>query len=100
MGRGIPSMRLDPRLLALAELFDCVEDVLVWVKDREGRYCWVNRAFFINDSLDDRRGRTGADSRVILGKTDYDLSPAYLADQFRMDDEYVLTGKRIVDRIE
>ena len=25
-------------ILQLAELFDCVEDVLAWVKDREGRY--------------------------------------------------------------
>ena len=36
----------------------------------------------------------------IVGKTDYDLSPAFLADQFRLDDEYVLAGKRIVNRIE
>ena len=36
----------------------------------------------------------------IIGKTDYDLSPAFLADQFRLDDEHVLTGKRIVNRIE
>ena len=36
----------------------------------------------------------------IVGKTDYDLSPAFLADQFRLDDEHVLTGKRIVNRIE
>ena len=36
----------------------------------------------------------------MIGKTDYDLSPAFLADQFRLDDEYVLAGNRIVDRIE
>ena len=44
-------------------------------------------------------GRT-AESEQIIGKTDYDLSPAFLADQFRLDDEHVLTGKRIVNRIE
>jgi AraC-like DNA-binding protein len=84
----------------MAALFDCVDDVLAWVKDRDGRYRWVNRAFLINYSLDDRRGRTSPDLRDVLGKTDYDLSPAFLADQFRLDDEYVLTGKRIVNRIE
>jgi AraC-like DNA-binding protein len=82
--------------LQLAELFDCVEDVIVWIKDRDGRYRWVNRAFHINHSLDGREGASGD----VIGMTDYDLSPAFLADQFRLDDESVLAGKRIVDRIE
>ena len=55
----------------LAELFDFLEGVLAWVKDRQGRYLWVNRAFLIKYSLD----HPGADSLVgaekILGKTDY-----------------------------
>ena len=33
------------------------EDVVVWVKDRDGRYRWVNRAFLINYSLDDAGDR-------------------------------------------
>jgi AraC-like DNA-binding protein len=85
-------------LLALAELFDCVEDALVWVKDREGRYCWVNRAFLINYEMDSEERLAGMED--IIGKTDYDLSPTFLADQFRLDDEYVLGGKRVVNRIE
>ena len=31
----------------LAELFDFLEGVLAWVKNRQGRYLWVNRAFLI-----------------------------------------------------
>ncbi len=93
-------LRRPPCYLQLAELFDCVEDVVVWVKDRDGRYCWVNRAFLINYSLDDQSDRTKADKPDVIGKTDYDFSPAFLADQFRLDDEHVLSGKRIVDRIE
>jgi AraC-like DNA-binding protein len=91
-----------PQLLGLAELFDHLEDVLVWVKDRDGRYCWVNRAFVINYILagDHGPGQTASGPQAIVGKTDYDLSPAFLADQFRLDDEHVLTGKRIVNRIE
>ncbi len=94
-------MRQYQSILQLAELFDCVEDVLVWVKDREGRYCWVNRAFLLNYVVDGR-DHDGPDSGIesILGKTDYVLSPAFLADQFRLDDESVLAGKRIVNRIE
>jgi AraC-like DNA-binding protein len=87
-------------LLALAELFDCVEDALVWVKDRDGRYCWVNRAFLINYEMDGHERHARASIEDIIGKTDYDLSPAFLADQFQLDDEHVLGGKRIVNRIE
>lgn len=85
-------------ILALAELFDCLEDALVWVKDRDGRYCWVNRAFLISFEMDSDRPKAGMED--LIGKTDYDLSPTFLADQFRLDDEHVLTGKRIVNRIE
>src|ERR1700688_104890 len=93
-------MSLHLHWLPLAELFDCVEDVLAWVKDRDGRYRWVNRAFLINFAMDDRHGSGAVGPQDIVGKTDYDLSPAFLADQFRLDDEYVLSGKRIVNRIE
>ncbi len=89
-------------LLGIAELFDHVEDVLVWVKDRDGRYCWVNRAFLINyvTAGHHDRGDSTVGTETIVGKSDYDLSPPFLADQYRLDDEYVLTGQRIVDRIE
>src|SRR5258705_2972231 len=84
----------------LAELFDFVEGMLAWVKDRHGRYLWINRAFLIQYAFD----HPGADGLVsaekILGKTDYDLSPAFMADQFRLDDEQVLCGHRIINRIE
>jgi AraC-like DNA-binding protein len=88
------------RLLQLASLFDCVRDALVWVKDRDGCYCWVNRAFQINYAVDRLQRETSAGPESVLGKTDYELSPTFLADQYRLDDEQVLTGKRIVNRIE
>ena len=93
-------MKLQQQTLQLAALFDCLEDVQVWVKDREGRYRWVNQAFMINFDLDENRGRSSTGSREIIGKSDYDLSPSFLADLFRMDDEYVLTGRPIVNRVE
>jgi AraC-like DNA-binding protein len=86
------------KLLQLAELFNCLDDALVWVKDCNGRYCWVNRAFLLSYSLETSSAPDSAQD--VLGKTDYDLSPAFLADQFRLDDEQVLAGHRIVDRIE
>ena len=62
----------------------------------------MNRAFVINYGLAAERSdaQTAVGPQAIVGKTDYDLSPAFLADQFRLDDEHVLTGKRIVNRIE
>jgi AraC-like DNA-binding protein len=94
-------MNLSQQCLQFATLFDCVDDVLAWVKDREGRYFWVNRAFSINYALEHGAAAgTRAEPDEILGKTDYDFSPAFLADQFRADDEYVLSGRRIVNRIE
>jgi AraC-like DNA-binding protein len=92
-------MRLAP-LLQLAELFNYVEDVRVWVKDRDGRFCWVNRAVLLMHVTDGRESQPGEDIQGILGKTDYDLSPPFLADQYRLDDEYVLAGNRIVNRVE
>ena len=83
-----------------AELLDSLPDVLAWVKDRQGRYLWVNRAFLIQYSLDHPGGKEFAAVESIQGKTDYDLSPAFLADQFRHDDEQVLAGHRIVNRLE
>jgi AraC-like DNA-binding protein len=93
-------MRLSRQWLQLAALFDCLDDVQAWAKDRDGRYGWVNRAFLVSYSLDDRRDGAAVELSDVIGKTDYDFSPAFLADQFRLDDEYVLAGNRIVDRIE
>ena len=76
----------------VCELFDCIEDLQFWIKDREGRYDWVNRGFLLNYSLENRR--------QVIGRTDFDLSPHHLADQFRLDDARVLAGHAIVNRVE
>jgi len=83
-----------------AELLDFLPDVLAWVKDRQGRYLWVNRAFLVQYSLDHQSEDAEGAAASVIGKTDYDLSPAFLADQFRLDDEQVLAGHRIVNRLE
>lgn len=89
-----PGSRIEAgaQALQLAELFEPLEDVQFWIKDRAGRYCRINRAFLLNYAL--------TDPGQVVGKTDYELSPAFLADQFRFDDEHVLSGKKVVNRIE
>ena len=77
---------------AICQLFDHIEGVQFWIKSAEGRYCWVNRGFLLNYSLED--------FEQVMGKTDYDLSPHYLADQYRMDDDRVLAGEIILNRVE
>jgi hypothetical protein len=73
-------MILPRHWLQMAALFDCLDAVLAWAKDRDGRYGWVNRAFLANDSLAGRRDGAPVELNDVIGKTDYDFSPAFLAD--------------------
>jgi AraC-like DNA-binding protein len=76
----------------VSELFDYVEDALLWMKDVEGYYQWVNLPFVLN---------FGAQRREeLLGRTDFDLCSLALANLYRLDDERVLKGERILARVE
>jgi len=77
---------------AMAGLLDRVDGVQCWIKDLEGRYRWVNRGFLLNYAVE----RLDA----VVGRTDHDLSPAHLADQYRLDDDRVLQGEPVDRRIE
>ncbi len=74
------------------ELLDALEGIQFWVKDSVGRYLIMNRGCLLDYSIN-----TNAE---VVGKTDFDLSPAYIASLFRLDDERVLAGERIHGRIE
>ncbi len=74
------------------ELFDYLEDTPVWMKDEAGHYEWVNVSFLINFGV-----KTRAE---IIGRTDYDFCTEVLANQYRLDDERVLRGERILSRVE
>lgn len=76
----------------IAGLLDMLDGVQCWIKDRDGRYCWVNRGFLHNYALERLE--------EVVGRTDHDLSPAHLADQYRLDDERVLRGEPVDRRIE
>ena len=67
-------------------------DVQAWMKDREGRYLWVNTAFLMNYGL----------TRLsqVVGKADRDLSPAHLAAHFEAGDQAVLSGRPVNHRLE
>jgi len=56
---------------------------LVWLKDREGRFLAVNRAFALSCGMER--------PEEVLGKTDLDIWPGELAEKYRNDDKAVLT---------
>ena len=78
--------------LAFRELLEVMPDVQAWMKDREGRYLWVNTAFLMNYGL----------TRLsqVVGKADRDLSPAHLAAHFEAGDQAVLSGRPVNHRLE
>jgi AraC-like DNA-binding protein len=73
-------------------LFDYLSEVLLWMKDAEGRYQWVNLPFLLNYGVERRE--------EVVGRTDFDLSSPALANQYRLDDARVLQGECILSRIE
>lgn len=73
-------------------MLDLVPDTHAWIKDREGRFAYGNRLFF------ERFGY--ASLQGLLGKCDFDLAPAQLAEQYVADDAYVLQGGVVTDRLE
>ncbi len=94
-----PSPRTNPAaFLATADpgslhaLFDHLPDVQYWIKDAEGRYVHVNRGFLDNYAFED--------VAEVLGKTDCDIAPPYLADAWVEDDRKVLVGEEVINRVE
>lgn len=81
------------RLPELIELFDYAEDMHVWVKDRQGRFLWGNISWLLTFGLSKERGDH-------IGMTDYDLHSEVLASQYRLDDERVHAGERVINRVE
>ena len=76
--------RLLPGQIATA-LFQALPDVLFWIKDVEGRFVSVNKAFCHDVSV------LSADEMV--GLKDADIFPAELAEVFQRGDEEVLASR-------
>lgn len=77
----------------LETLFDYLPDVYFFIKDREGRFVWCNRAFATLLHVHDEDG--------VLGLRDSDFFPCSLAENYARDDHTVIeTGTPIIDKIE
>jgi len=73
-------------------LFDALPDTRFFIKDARGVYIHASRVMHLAHGIDDPRG--------IIGLTDHDFIPAYLADHYTRDDREVLAGREIWGRVE
>lgn len=85
-------LRIGAAAPEVIELFDYLEDLPLWMKDVAGTYQWVSVSFILNFGLKTRE--------EVIGHSDYDLCGEALANQYRIDDERVLRGERILSRVE
>src|ERR1700692_1021486 len=78
---------------ALAEALDMVPELPAFLKDNNRRFLWCSTPLARIAGFDRQQD--------LLGKRDEDLSPAYLAAQYRLNDERVLRrGERMIGVVE
>jgi AraC-like DNA-binding protein len=73
-------------------LFDALPDTRFFIKDMRGIYMHASRAMLLAHGF--------TDPGNVIGRTDHDFIPAYLADHYTRDDHQVLAGKEIWGRVE
>jgi AraC-like DNA-binding protein len=73
-------------------MLDLIPDTHAWIKNTQGRFVYANRLFFERFGFSSLQG--------LLGKSDYDLAPAFLAAKYCSDDAQVLNGSVVTDRLE
>lgn len=74
-------------------LYQYLNDVCYFVKDREGRFIAANEALVLLLGY--------ARESDVVGKTDFELVPTYLADNYLKDDQQVLlAGEEVINKVE
>jgi PAS domain S-box-containing protein len=76
----------------LLEAYDLLPDILFWIKDTNNKVVYANQCFL------DHVGVASLDQAI--GLTDVDFAPKHLAKQFMVDDQRVLKGESVTDRLE
>lgn len=79
-------------LSQLVAMYNLLEDTLFWVKDSQFRFVHANNTFIEHCGCHKLE--------QVVGKTDLDFSPPHLARQFCMDDERVMAGHLVNNRLE
>ncbi|PKI17056.1 helix-turn-helix domain-containing protein [Colwellia sp. 12G3] len=73
-------------------MFDMLPDIIFWIKDIESRVVYANQMFVEHIGY--------SNLEQVLGKSDSDLSPVHVAKQFIADDQKVMLGELVTDRLE
>jgi len=76
----------------LISMFDLLPDIIFWIKDKEHRFIYANQSFILNAGL--------KNLEQMVGKTDYDISPVHIARQFFSDDNKIINGQHVTERLE
>jgi PAS domain S-box-containing protein len=74
------------------EMFDLMNDTLFWVKDIDGRFVYANQYFL------EHLGVSSLGNAI--GHNDFDFSAPHIAKQFTVDDQKVLQGEAVINRLE
>lgn len=73
-------------------MFDLLTDVIFWIKDKESRVVYANKKFIEHIGMHSLN--------QVLGKSDLAFFPPHIAKQFITDDQSVMNGTVITDRLE
>ncbi|MDN4502598.1 AraC family transcriptional regulator [Alteromonadaceae bacterium BrNp21-10] len=76
----------------LIEVFELMPDVLFWMKDTQGRIVYANNVYIEHVGF--------KSIKQVQGKTDLEFFPPHLAKQYMHDDESLLHGHLVTDRLE
>ena len=74
------------------EMFDLMPDILFWIKDKQGHFIYANAYFLAHVGV--------SNVNQIIGLSDFDFSPAHIAEQFVTDDMKVTQGDIVTERLE
>ena len=89
-GRKPPPTGPQQAAASLGALLDEMDD-LAWIKDTDGQFVFVNHRF----------GRVfDVEPAALVGKTDFDLSPPSVAEQYRSEDRRVMQSGQVSRREE
>ena len=76
----------------IIEIFNLMPDILFWVKDEKGCFVYANQHFLEH---------LGVTSLIqIVGYSDFDFSAPHIAKQFSVDDQKVMNGEIVNNRLD
>ncbi|TYK64839.1 AraC family transcriptional regulator [Colwellia echini] len=76
----------------IISMFDLMPDVVFWVKDENNHFVYANKLLLEHMGV--------KSLSQISGLSDFDFSPAHMAKQYYVDDQKVMNGELVSNRLE